>query len=216
MRTFERHGSTYVSVTSAMQLIKRQLCEPDDYYGPLASMHAAEGEGCHRVCLDWLASREGWLPTLVYPEPPVHHPNQERWVTVLDRSLRAFRTFVNDYQIRPIGIEQEDFSARYGLVGHIDLPTYFTLPGRREMRGPCDLKFVSKLCKSHLMQVRCYGRLDGMRGSQMGLIFQCNRDTGSWQVKPVNLMEDLDDVIAVSAAAKIWAYGKKQAHQSEG
>ena len=208
IRTAEHNGTTYVSVTSAMKIIKRLLDEPDDYYGPLGNIHAAEGEGCHRVCLDWLACKYGLLPDWHIPPMPEIHPDKERWNAVLDRALNAFQEFVQLYQVHPIGIEQEDRSTAYGLIGHIDLPAYFTIPGRREMKGPIDLKFTSSIQESHRLQVRCYGRLDGMRGSQMGGIFQCNRDTGLWKFEPVSLVERLADVLAVSNAAKVWAWNE--------
>jgi hypothetical protein len=210
MRALERHGKTYLGVTSGMKVLRQQIGEPDDYFGPLGNIHAAEGEGCHRICLDWLAAKHGWLPDYGFPKRPEIHPDENRWVSVLSRSLHAFRSFVEQYKVRPIGIEQEDFSSTFGLVGHIDLPCYFTIPGRREMKGPVDLKFTASILRSHKTQVCCYGKLDGMRGSQMGGIFHCNRDTGAWQFVPVNLMEGLRHVMAVSYAAKVWAYGEEE------
>lgn len=209
-RTAERNGTTYVSVTSAMRIIKKLLDEPDDYYGPLGSIHAAEGEGCHRICLDWLAAQHGLLPCWSLPPKPDIYPDIERWSNVLDRALNAFQEFARLYAIEPIGLEQEDYSTAYGLVGHIDLPAYFTIPGRRRMRGPIDLKFTASIQESHRLQVRCYGRLDGMKGSQLGGIFQCSRDTGAWKFEPVSLVENLADVGAVSHAAKVWAWGEQR------
>lgn len=199
-------GARYVSVTSAMKYIKTLTKEPEDYYGPQASIHAAEGEGCHRICLDWLASTRGFLPDWHIPPMPQLHPDLPRWNAVLDRSLNAFQEFVKLYAVEPIGIEQEDYSKAYGLVGHIDLPAFFTIPGRRRMKGPIDLKFTSTVQESHHLQVRCYGRLDGMSGSQLGGIFNCNRDTGAWKFIPVDLTKNLADVAAVSYAAKLWAW----------
>lgn len=209
-RTTESNGVTYVSVTSAMRIVKKLLDEPDEYYGPLGFIHAAEGEGCHRVCLDWLACKAGFLPEWHIPLKPEIHPDKKRWDNVLDRGLNAFQEFVKLYQVEPIGIEQTDFSKTYGLVGHIDLPAYYTIPGRRRMKGPIDLKFTASILESHKLQTRCYGRLDGMRDSQMGGIFQCNRDTGAWKFEPVDLTKNLDDLMAVSYAAKLWAWGEKK------
>lgn len=203
-------GTQYVSVTSAMKYIKTIIKEPEDYYGPQASIHAAEGEGCHRICLDWLASTRGFLPDWHIPLMPQLHPDLSRWNAVLDRSLNAFQEFVKVYAVEPIGIEQEDYSKAYGLVGHIDLPAFFTVPGRRRMKGPIDLKFTSTVQESHHLQVRCYGRLDGMSGSQLGGIFNCNRDTGAWKFIPVDLTKNLDDVAAVSYAAKLWAWKEEK------
>ena len=206
IRSSEKDGTHYVSVTSAMKLVKTLLGEKEDYYGPQASIHAAEGEGCHRICLDWLATQHGFLPRLEEPPMPSIHPDPERWNTVLTRCLFSFHEFRRQYQIEPIGIEQEDRSKTYGLIGHIDLPAFFTMPGRRRMKGPIDLKFTNAVQESHHLQVRCYGRLDGMKGSQLGGIFNCNRDTGKWKFIPVDLTKNLADVAAVSYAAKLWAW----------
>lgn len=211
VRTLTECGTRYVSVTSAMKLVKRILGEPDDYYGPLANIHAAEGDGCHRICLDWLAVKYGFLPDWHIPLRPEIHPDKKRWESVLDLALNSFQEFVRLYDITPIGIEQEDISKAYGLIGHIDLPAFFTIPGRRRMKGPIDLKFTSSVLESHHLQVRCYGKLDGMKSSQVGGIFNCSRETGAWKFIPVELTKNLDDVVAVSYAAKLWAWseGKK-------
>lgn len=210
IRSLEKDGTHYVSVTSAMQLVKTILGEKEDYYGADADKHAAEGEGCHRICLDWLATQHGFLPEWHIPPMPEIHPDRHRWNWVLDSSLNAFQEFVKLYQVEPIGIEQEDRSKTYGLIGHIDLPAFFTVPGRRRMKGPIDLKFTSTVQESHHLQVRCYGRLDGMKGSQLGGIFNCNRDTGAWKFVQVDLTKNLADVAAVSYAAKLWAWKQSQ------
>ena len=210
IRSTERNGAHYVSVTSGMKLVKKLLEEPDDYYGPLASIHAAEGEGCHRICLDWLSAIHEFLPGYSMPAKPDIHPDRNRWDAVLGRALNAFQEFAKIYEVEPIGIEQEDYSTTYGLMGHIDLPAFFTIPGRRRMKGPIDLKFTSTVQESHHLQVRCYGRLDGMRGSQLGGIFNCNRDTGAWKFIPVDLTKNLGDVAAVSYAAKLWAWNSQR------
>lgn len=210
IRSSSHNGIQYVSVTSAMRLVKTLFNEPPDYFGPLGSIHAAEGEWCHRYCLDWLATAKGWLPEYHVPLKPEIHPDQARWDAVMYQSLGAFQEFVKEYQVDPIGIEQEDFSKTYGLVGHIDLPCYLTIPGRRRMKAVMDLKFTSAILETHKLQVRCYSKLDGMKGCQIGGIFQCNRDTGVWKFEQVNLNENLDDVLAVSHAAKVWAWGEKR------
>lgn len=210
IRSAEQDGTHYVSVTSAMKLVKTLLGEKEDYYGPQESIHAAEGEGCHRICLDWLAAKHGFLPEWHIPPMPEIHPDPIRWDWVLDSALNAFQEFVKLYEIEPIGIEQEDRSKTYGLIGHIDLPAFFTIPGRRRMKGPLDLKFTSTVQESHHLQVRCYGRLDGMKGSQLGGIFNCNRETGAWKFIPVDLTKNLADVAAVSYAAKLWAWKERK------
>ena len=210
VRHHESNGYRFVSVTSAMKIVRVLLEEGPDYYGPQASIHAAEGEGCHRICLDWLAAQHGFLPEWHIPPMPEIHPYRHRWNWVLDSSLNAFQEFVKLYQVEPIGIEQEDRSKTYGLIGHIDLPAFFTIPGRRRMKGPIDLKFTSTVQESHHLQVRCYGWLDGMKGSQLGGIFNCNRDTGVWKFIPVDLTKNLADVAAVGYAAKLWAWNSQR------
>lgn len=210
IRTSSIDGHYFVSVTSAMKLVRTILSEPEEYYGPLASIHAAEGEGAHRICLDWLATQHGFLPKWEEPPMPAIHPDPERWNDVLTRCLFSFHQFCTQYQIEPIGIEQEDRSKTYGLIGHIDLPAFFTMPGRRRLKGPIDLKFTSTVQESHHLQVRCYGRLDGMKGSQLGGIFNCNRDTGKWKFIQVDLTKNLADVAAVSYAAKLWAWKERK------
>lgn len=210
MRSTDVNGNRYLSVTSGMSYIKTIIGEDPDYYGPNAKVHAMEGEGCHRLCLDWLAAKSGFLPEWNIPIMPTEHPDPRRWNDVLDIALNSFQAFVKLYEVEPIGIEQDDFSKAYGLVGHIDLPAYFTIPGRKRMKGPIDLKFTRSILESHRLQVRCYGRLDGMKGSQLGGIFQCSRETGAWKFEPVNLTESLGDVMAVSYAAKIWAWNESR------
>jgi len=209
-RSSSRNGIHYVSVTSAMRLVKTLLGEPEEYFGPLAKLHAAEGEACHRFCLDWLACSNGWIPEYHMPLKPEIHPDEHRWNVVLHDALTCFISFIKEYKVDPIGIEQEDFSRAYGLVGHIDLPAYFTIPGRRRMKGPIDLKFTGSILESHKLQVRCYGRMDGMKGSHLGGIFWCPRDKDGWKFEPVNLIENLADVVAVSHAAKLWAWGEQK------
>lgn len=203
-------GNIFVSVTSAMRLVKFLTDEPDDYFGPLAHVHAIEGTGAHSVCLDWLAAKFGFLPEWSIPECPAAHPDSKRWEEVMERTLLSFKEFVETYQVDPIGIEQEDFSSAYGLFGHIDLVAYFSIPGRRRVNGPIDLKFTSAVLESHFLQTRCYSKLDGMKGSQLGGIFNCNRDTGAWKFIPVDLTKNLADVAAVSYAAKLWAWNSQR------
>lgn len=210
VRRAEHNGVRYVSVTSAMRLVKTLLGEGDDYFGPLAKLHAAEGEACHRVCLDWLAHERFGMQACPFPEKPEIHPGQHRWNVVLQDALARFISFIEEYKVDPIGIEQEDFSRAYGLVGHIDLPAYFTIPGRKRMKGPIDLKFTGAILGSHKLQVCCYGRLDGMRGSNLGGIFWCPRDKDGWKFEPVSLTANLADVAAVSHAAKLWVWGEQK------
>jgi hypothetical protein len=213
MRTTERDYRTYLGVTSAMAHLKTILGEPPDYYGADMRIHAAEGEGCHRICLDWLAWKTGRLPEWTYPIKPEFHPSSERWFAVLERCLNGFQEFVAAYKIDPIGIEQEDFSTYYNLVGHIDLPAFFDLKRYNRtlrVKGPIDLKFTASILESHRLQVRTYGRLDGMRGTSFGGIFHCNRDTGIWKFEEVSLVTNLDDVQAVQFAAVLYNWGKKK------
>lgn len=211
IRTAERNGKTYVSVTSAMHLVKIQLGESPDYFGPLGNLYAMEGEGAHRICLDWMASPQD--PAKV-PLCPKDYPSEQRWYAVMERCIKAFMKFAKEYEVEPIGIEQEDYSFAYGLVGHIDLPAYFTVPrsnGRRvKVRGPIDLKFTASILESHRLQVRCYGRLEGMTGSNVGGIFHCNRDTGQWQFEEVSLVKNIDDFKAVSCAAYLHMWGERK------
>lgn len=212
-RTVERNQQSYVGVTSAMAYIKTILGEKPDYYGPHANIHAAEGEGCHKACLDWLAAKMEWFPGWSYPAFPEFHPSRERWDAVIDRCLKSFQEFVEQYEVDPIGIEQEDFSEAYRIVGHIDLPCHLTLKRYARsirVKGPVDLKFTNSILESHRLQTRCYGRLNGMKGSHIGGIFQCNRETGKWKFEEVNLLANLDDVQAVSHAASLYVWGKSK------
>lgn len=210
IRTDEQNGIRYVSVTSAMKLVKTILGEPEDYYGPLGRIHAMEGEGCHRICLDWLAAKHAFIENWHIPQKPEAHPSQDRWNLVIEMALNSFQEFVKMYEVIPIGIEQEAFSKAYGLVGHIDLPAFFKIPGRKQMKGPIDLKFTSSVLESHHLQVRCYSKLDGMKDSNLGGIFNCSRETGAWKFIPVELTKNLDDVAAVSYAAKLWAWNEQK------
>lgn len=211
IRTAEQNGKTYVSVTSAMKGVKSFLGWPEDYYGPLGRLHAMEGEGAHRVCLDWMASPKE--PAKI-PLRPKDYPSEQRWYSVMERCIKAFQEFVAQYKVNPIGIEQEDWSLAYGLVGHIDLPAYFTVPrpnGRcLDVRGPIDLKFTSAILESHRLQVRCYGRLDGMTGSNLGGIFHCDRHTGKWKFEEVSLTKNLEDFQAVYCAAYLYRWGERK------
>lgn len=210
IRTAERDSKTFVGVTSAMKYIKVILGEQPDYFGPLGSLHAMEGEGCHRICLDWLAVQGEYS----IPDCPSNYPSSLRWQQVMERCIVSFQEFVSQYEVEAIGIEQEDFSSAYGLVGHIDLPCYMSIPrpgGRRlRVRGPVDLKFTASILESHRLQVRCYGRLDGMAGSNIGGIFHCDRDTGQWKFEEVSLIKNLDDVMAVSYAAHLYRWSEKK------
>lgn len=211
VRAVEKEQRTYVGVTSAMKYLKAVMGEPEDYYGPNGNVHALEGEGCHRTCLDWLAHAMGWLEHGEQAPWPTGHPDEARWHAVMKRCLASFMQFCEQYQVDPIGIEQEDFSMMYRLVGHIDLPCYMVLPKKKvKLRVPVDLKFTSRVLESHQLQVRAYGRLEGMRGSQMGGIFHCDRDTGAWKFHQVNLVENLDDFQAITFAAGLWTWNQKR------
>ena len=213
-RTTVHEGRQYVSVTSAMSLVKRILGEPDDYVGINPQdllMHQLEGTACHAVCLDWLAHKYGWLPDCGAQAFPAAHQDEPRWHNVLHAALVGFQDFVEQYDVVPIGIEQPSFSQAYGLVGHLDL--YCTLQWKRSrIKAVIDLKFVAGLLESHRLQVRCYGRLDGFKDSQMGFLYHANRSTGVWKLEPVHLQANLEDVAAVANAARLysWAQEKKR------
>jgi hypothetical protein len=214
IRTADRDGTTYVSVTSAMKAVKERLGEEADSYGPAALMkvHCAEGEGCHRVCLDWLAHQAGWLPEYHPPMRPPEHPDGARWTSVLCAALEQFQAFCLQYAVEPIGIEQESFGTGLmaGIVGHLDLFCWLDWRGRR-VKAIMDLKFVAKILETHFLQVRTYYRLPGFREASVGLLFHGNRDGGEWKVGQVDLNKDLDDVMAVAREAQqiIWAMRKR-------
>lgn len=211
-RTIEDGGRQYVSVTSAMAIMKTLIGEPPDSYGPpaLAAMHAAEGQAAHAICLDWLAVKHGWLPELTLPpRDPVVHPDEQRWANVLCVALAAFQQWTEEYQVEPIGIEQEAFSAAYGLVGHADLFCWITR-GFKKKKVVVDLKFTTSILETHRLQVRCYSRLDGLKEALYGMIWQCDRNTGTYKPEVVQLTQCLDDVAAVSHAAHLWAWKERK------
>jgi hypothetical protein len=201
------NGELFVSVTSAMGLVKQLLDEPPDYYGPaaLAKVHQLEGTACHAVCLDYLAHKAGWLPDATVPAWPEEHGDQERWGQVLNAAVNSFREFVEQYEVEPIAIEQEAFSQAYALVGHLDLLCWMNRKGRR-VKAVVDLKFVHSLLYSHRLQVRCYGKLDQFKDAQIGGLYHADRTTGTWKFVEVNLQEDLKDVAAVGYAAHLYRW----------
>jgi hypothetical protein len=210
-RCLVRDGRTYVGVTSAMRLVKHLLGEEPDQYGPpaLAKIHAMEGTGCHAACLDYLAHAFGWLPTYEPPTWPAEHGDERRWYNVMHAAQTGFAAFVAQYDVEPIGIEQEAFSTAHGLVGHLDL--YCSM--KRKSRRVCavvDLKFVTSLMASHRLQVRCYGRLDGFKDAAIGLLYHANRNTGLWKIEEVDLTTGLEDVAAVANAARLWAWAEER------
>ena len=211
-RCIERDGKLYVGVTSAMALVKFICQEPPDSYGPeaLAKVHRAEGISCHAACLDWLAYTFHWIPSYEPPNWPETHPDERRWWNVLSLAIKGFQEFVTQYEIEPIGIEVESFSSAYGLVGHLDLFCSMKRKGRR-IKAVVDLKFVLALMASHRLQVKCYGRLDGFKDANIGLLYHANRNTGLWKIEEVDLNAGLEDVAAVANAARLWAWaeGKK-------
>ena len=208
-RTAECDGKTYVSVTSAMRLVKRLLNEPEDCYGPpaLAKIHAMEGTACHAACLNYLAHAFGWLPTYETPSWPKDHPDQSRWANVMHASVEGFIEFVERYHVEPVAIEQAATSSALGLLGHVDLLALLTWKTRRAL-AIIDLKFVTAIQESHRLQLRCYARLDQMKGAHVGLLYHANRNTGLWKLEPVDLRVGLDDVAAVANAARLWAWAE--------
>jgi hypothetical protein len=204
-------GKLYVGVTSAMKLVKFLLEEPAESYGPpaLARIHQLEGVACHAVCLDFLAHTFGWLPEYTVPVWPDEHGDQSRWYAVLAQSQKGFAEFVEEYQVEPIAIEAEGFSPHYGLVGHVDLFCSLKWGGRR-VKAIVDLKFVSKLMKSHRLQVRCYARLNEFKGANLGLLYHADRTTGLWKLERVDLTTGLEDLAAVSYAAQLYGWAEKR------
>jgi hypothetical protein len=208
-RCVKHDGRLYVGVTSAMALVKILLGEKPDFYGQasVANVHALEGTACHAACLDWLAHTHGLIPSYSPPAwDHAQHPDEIRWNNVMCASVSRFIEFCSQYEVEPIGIEQEAFSAAYGLVGHIDLYCLLTWKKKR-VRAVIDLKFVHKLQRSHDMQLRCYAKLDGINEARLGLLFHCDRESSTWSIRQVDLHEHLDDVAAVANAARlcIWA-----------
>ena len=205
-------GRKYVSVTRAMSLLKTLTSEPEDYFGPLARVHAAEGSGCHSCTLDWLAFTHGLLPSFVPPKRnPMVHPDETQWANVMHAALVGFMEFCDAYAVKPVAIEQEAVSSALGLIGHIDLLAELTWKKRRVL-ALIDLKFVHAIQESHRLQLRCYSRLDQIKGVNLGLLYHADRQTGLWRLERVDLTQGLDDVAAVMHAAKLftWAEGKKR------
>lgn len=211
-RCIERDGHTYVGVTSAMALVRGILGEEPEQYGPpaLARMHRLEGTACHAACLDWLAYTFHWLPSYEPPAWPESHGDERRWWNVLSLAIKGFTEFVTQYEVEPIGIEQEAFSRAYGLVGHLDLYCFLKFRNGYRMKAVTDLKFVTSVQPSHLLQVRTYGRLEGFRDANVGLIYHGDRNTGHWRLHEVPLNMGLDDVAAVANAAKLWLWSEKK------
>ena len=207
-------GQTFVSVTSAMRLVKILLNEPDDFYGPpalakLAKVHALEGTGAHSASLDWLAHAFGWLPEYTPPKWPEAHGDERRWTNVMHQAQKGFAEFVEQFEVEPIGIEQEVFASMYGLYGHVDL--YCSMKRKRSrVKAVVDLKFVASLMESHRLQTRCYGKC--IPGTNIGILYHANRNTGIWKIEEVDLTQGLDDVAAVANAARLyrWAEEKKR------
>lgn len=210
LRTTEENGVLLVSVTSAMELVRKTIGE-EEPYGPKALMtqHIQEGNGCHAVCLDWLACGYDTPLEAVMPVTPGDYPNPSLWIAVMERAWMAFRDFARDYEVEPIAIEQPCTAPAYGLMGHPDLVCWMKWKGRR-IKAVIDLKFTAGIIKTHYVQVRCYGKMKELSDVNMGLIWQCDRATGKWKPEPVLLNGGLDDVVAVSCAAVLWRWGQKQ------
>ena len=209
-RCLVKDGRLYVGVTSAMKLVRTLLNEPEEYYGPLAKVHAAEGTGAHSCTLDWLAHKHDWLPEYTLPVRPEIHPDESRWANVMHAAQQGFQAFVEQYEVEPVAIEAECFSAALGLVGHVDLLANLTWKKRRVL-AVIDLKFVTAIQESHRLQLRCYSRMDQMKGVNLGILFHANRQTGVWRLEQVDLNVGLEDVAAVANAARLysWAEGKR-------
>jgi len=209
-RCIVKDGQLYVGVTSAMSLVKTLLNEEPDYYGPLAKVHAAEGSGSHAAALDALAFKHGWLPEYTAPVRPEIHPDESRWANVMHAAQQGFQAFVEQYEVVPVAIEAECFSRALGLIGHVDLLANLTWKKRRVL-AVIDLKFVAAIQASHRLQLRCYSRMDQMKGCNVGLLYHASRQTGVWRLEQVDLNTGLEDVAAVANAARLysWAEGKR-------
>ena len=211
-RCVTKYGRLYVGVTSAMKMVKELLGEPPDSYGPpaLSRIHCMEGTACHAVTLDWLAAQHKWIPSFEPPAWPKDHGDERRWNNVMHAAQVGFQEFVDQYEVVPIAIEAEGFSSAYGLVGHVDLLAELTWKKRRTSML-IDLKFVTALMASHSLQLRCYSKLDNIKGVSRGLLYHANRNTGEWKLQEVDLTVDLEDVAAVANAARLyaWAEGKR-------
>jgi hypothetical protein len=122
----------------------------------------------------------------------------------------GFQEFVEKYEVVPVAIEAECFSRALGLVGHVDLLANLTWKKRRVL-AVIDLKFVAAIQESHKLQLRCYSRLDQMKGANVGLLYHANRQTGFWRLEQVDLNVGLEDVAAIANAARLfsWAEGKR-------
>lgn len=205
------NGHMLVSVTAAMKLIRTILQEPEESYGPptLAKVHAMEGTGAHQASLDFLANSFGWIPTYKPPVWPIGHPDERRWHNVMHAAVAGFTEFVEQYGVEPVAIEQAATSTALGLIGHVDLLAQLNWKTRRAL-AIIDLKFVTAIQESHRLQLRCYSRLDQMKGANLGLLYHADRNTGAWKVEPVDLRSNLDDVAAVANAARLWAWAEKK------
>lgn len=209
LRTTEENGVKLVSVTSAMELVRKILGE-EELYGPKALMkqHLQEGSGCHSVCLDWAMCGNETPLEAVMPPAPEDYPNPSLWAAVMERAWLAFREFVVEYHVEVIGVEQPCTAPAYGLMGHPDLICWL-IWNKRRIKAVNDLKFTTGIIRSHYIQVRCYAKMKELSDMNMGFIWQCDRSTGQWKLEPVPLNGGLDDVVAVSCAARLWAWSQR-------
>lgn len=203
----DKNGRLLVSVTSAMALVKAILNEPPDFYGPpaLARVHALEGTGAHSATLDYLAYKSGMIPSYEPPAWPKLHGDERRWHNVMHAAMTGFAEFIEQYEVETVAIEQEATSSALGLIGHIDLLATMKWNKQRVL-AIADLKFVASIQESHRLQLRCYSRLDQMKGANIGILYHANRNTGKWKIEPVDLRANLKDVLAVSYAAQLWEW----------
>lgn len=202
-------GKEFVSVTSSMKLIQEQLREPDPFASvPLAllKMHQAEGTACHTVCLNWLAVREGLLPSFTIPSWPAYdHPDEARWQNVLCNAMTGFQQWVESRMFEATMIEQESVNRTYGFAGRPDIGGFIQWRKRRIMTV-IDLKFTAGIMRSHEMQVRLYGKLDGYQQSSLGLIVRIDRETGAVQEREVYLDQRPEDTVAALCATQLYRW----------
>lgn len=196
-----------------MALVKTVLLEDADSYGlpALAKIHQLEGTGAHSATLDFLAHKHGWLPSYQPPAWPESHGDERRWNNVMHAAVAGFMEFVDRYAVEPVAIEQTATSNALGLIGHIDLLANLTWRKRRVL-ALIDLKFVTAIQESHRLQLRCYSRLDQIKGCNVGILYHANRNTGHWKLEEVDLHKGLEDVAAVANAARLWAWAEGKKH----
>lgn len=201
-------GAYYVSVTQAVRSISEFLGD-DEFSGvpkALLRMHALEGDGCHAVCLGWLAQQYGFYQTFTIPPKPEQHPDEARWASVMANALRGFGDWCDRRKPIPLAIEQPGVSEKYGLAGTPDCKVSMTLPGGRSARAILELKFTAALTVGHRLQVRAYHRLDGYEDCRLGVLLRIDRTTGAVEERLVKWEEEphLDSALLNAVGLLQW------------